>query len=90
MNPFKKSKDFSKLVQEKQILDQIIFAKKMGQLLQSDIPIKITQFSEIHITNLYRQELISRKQIADIQEELNQIKINLGITTELQHETFDL
>ena len=90
MNPFKKSKDFSKLVQEKQTLDQILFAKKMGQLLQSNIPIEITQFSEIHITNLYRQELISRKQIADIQEELNQIKMNLGITTDYQQETFDL
>ena len=90
MNPFKKSKDFSRLVQEKKTLDQILFAKRMGQLLQSEIPIEITQYSEIHITNLYRQELISRKQIADIQEELNQIKINLGITTELQHETFDL
>ena len=90
MNPFKKSKEFSKLVQEKKTLDQILFAKRMGQLLQSEIPIEITQYSEIHITNLYRQELISRKQIADIQEELNQIKINLGITTDYQQETFDL
>ena len=90
MSPFKKSKEFSKLVQEKQALDQILFAKKMGQLLQSDIPIEITQFSEIHITNLYRQELVSRQQIADIRDELNQIKLYLGYTTELQQETLDL
>ena len=77
-------------MQEKQTLDQILFAKRMGQLLQSDIPIEITQFSEIHITNLYRQELVSRQQIADIRDELNQIKLCLGYTTELQQETLDL